>query len=177
MEGIIAVIIVDAAIMCGLGAWVASVKGRDSGEGLLLGLLFGPFGVLIEALLPNIAPPTAEQLAAQRAAEPAQVKRAREHRAAEQARWHAERKSQEEQQKAEAEKAAALAQARREALKAERQLKQDAFNERCRERGIKPGPFAWYFLLSDLGQAATLGLMAGLVVAIAIAIFVRLKAP
>ena len=37
----------------GLGAWVATQKGRGPAEGLILGLLFGPYGTLIEALLPN----------------------------------------------------------------------------------------------------------------------------
>jgi hypothetical protein len=36
-----------------LGAWVAFQKGRGASEGFTLGVLFGPFGVLIEALLPN----------------------------------------------------------------------------------------------------------------------------
>lgn len=34
------------------GAWVAQQKRRSGGEGFLLGCLFGPFGILIEALLP-----------------------------------------------------------------------------------------------------------------------------
>jgi hypothetical protein len=42
--------------VCGcLGAWVARQKGRGGDEGFYLGFLFGPFGVLIEALLPNKA--------------------------------------------------------------------------------------------------------------------------
>jgi hypothetical protein len=36
-----------------LGAWVAMQKNRSPVEGLMLGILFGPFGVLIIALLPN----------------------------------------------------------------------------------------------------------------------------
>lgn len=35
-----------------LGAWVAAQKSRATSEGFALGCLFGPFGVLIEALLP-----------------------------------------------------------------------------------------------------------------------------
>lgn len=35
------------------GGWVASQKGRDVGEGVALGFVLGPFGVLIEALLPS----------------------------------------------------------------------------------------------------------------------------
>jgi hypothetical protein len=41
----------------GLGAWVAAQKHRSVNEGFALGALFGVFGVLIEALLPNLAPP------------------------------------------------------------------------------------------------------------------------
>jgi hypothetical protein len=37
----------------GLGSWVAMQKNRSEGEGALLALIFGPFGVLIEALLPD----------------------------------------------------------------------------------------------------------------------------
>ncbi|SIO58458.1 hypothetical protein SAMN05444166_5686 [Singulisphaera sp. GP187] len=42
------------------GSWIASVKGRSSSEGLVIGFLFGPLGCLIEALLPTqtyTAPP------------------------------------------------------------------------------------------------------------------------
>lgn len=48
--GIIAVV---AVLMGLLGAWVASQKGRPAAEGLLLGAVFGPLGVIIEALLPG----------------------------------------------------------------------------------------------------------------------------
>jgi hypothetical protein len=40
------------AMMAGLGAWVATQKERDPAEGAILGFVFGPLGVLIEALLP-----------------------------------------------------------------------------------------------------------------------------
>jgi hypothetical protein len=36
------------------GSWVARQKQRRELEGLILGALFGPFGVLIEALLPTL---------------------------------------------------------------------------------------------------------------------------
>lgn len=36
-----------------LGMYVASEKGRGLGEGFFLALLFGPFGVVVEGLLPN----------------------------------------------------------------------------------------------------------------------------
>ncbi len=40
-------------VMGGLGAFVAMKKGRSPTEGLIMGFLFGPFGVLITALLPT----------------------------------------------------------------------------------------------------------------------------
>lgn len=43
-------------LTAGLGAWVATQRHRGAGEGLVLGLLFGPFGVLVEALLPAGTP-------------------------------------------------------------------------------------------------------------------------
>ena len=39
-------------VMAILGAWVALINRRGVLEGFILGMLFGPFGVLIEALLP-----------------------------------------------------------------------------------------------------------------------------
>lgn len=42
-----------AVVMTPLGAWVATQKRRSAGEGALLGFGLGPFGVLIEALLPT----------------------------------------------------------------------------------------------------------------------------
>jgi hypothetical protein len=38
----------------GLGYWVASEKGRNPVEGLILGLVFSVIGVFIEAMLPNV---------------------------------------------------------------------------------------------------------------------------
>lgn len=40
-----------------LGAFIAKEKNRAAEEGFMLALLFGPFGVLVEALLPTIQPP------------------------------------------------------------------------------------------------------------------------
>ena len=40
-------------LVCGvLGSWVAAEKRRDTSEGFWLGFLLGPFGVLVELLLP-----------------------------------------------------------------------------------------------------------------------------
>lgn len=36
-----------------LGSWVAEQCGRDTLEGMVLGGLLGPFGVIIEGLLPK----------------------------------------------------------------------------------------------------------------------------
>ncbi len=35
------------------GGWVASQCGRNGLEGMLLGVFFGPLGVVVEALLPR----------------------------------------------------------------------------------------------------------------------------
>jgi hypothetical protein len=43
---------VDAFLMAGLGACVARLRDRPPIEGALLGFVFGPFGVLVEGLLP-----------------------------------------------------------------------------------------------------------------------------
>ena len=45
--------VVSIAVFSILGCWVAIEKNRPIGEGLILGGVFGPYGVLIEALLPN----------------------------------------------------------------------------------------------------------------------------
>jgi hypothetical protein len=51
--GLILFIAVANGVIFGiLGSWVAGTKTRDKDEGFLLGFLFGPFVVLIEALLP-----------------------------------------------------------------------------------------------------------------------------
>jgi hypothetical protein len=62
-----------------LSAWIAGQKNRSGGEGFNLGALFGPLGVLVEALLPAGAPrpPLAE---AEREAR-AEAKRRRKRRA------------------------------------------------------------------------------------------------
>ncbi len=66
--------LVFGVIFGALGAWIANEKHRDQGEGFILGFLFCPLGVIIEAVLPNppqavLEPtpqPTAEELARQR---------------------------------------------------------------------------------------------------------------
>ncbi len=56
MELIVAWVVM-AVVFGGLGAWVAGQKNRNVGEGLILGGVFGPVGVIVEALLPTIQRP------------------------------------------------------------------------------------------------------------------------
>lgn len=47
--------ITAGSILCALiGSWVAEQCGRRKVEGMILGFLLGPFGVILEALLPRI---------------------------------------------------------------------------------------------------------------------------
>lgn len=46
------------------GRWIALEKGRSGTEGLVLGLLLGPLGVVIEAVLPEWDPPESDEPAA-----------------------------------------------------------------------------------------------------------------
>lgn len=42
-------------LLCGLaGCYASNQRGRDFGEGLVLGLLLGPFGVIVAAVLPSV---------------------------------------------------------------------------------------------------------------------------
>jgi hypothetical protein len=61
MEGILLVCLVGGVVFGMLGTWIASQKNRDSGEGFALGCLFGPFGALVEALLPTMPAPGTHQ--------------------------------------------------------------------------------------------------------------------
>lgn len=47
-----AVIVIAWLAVSALGVYVAAQKGRDRFEGWLISILFGPLGVLVEALLP-----------------------------------------------------------------------------------------------------------------------------
>jgi len=54
-DGTFLVVAFVAGLLFGLiNAYIASAKGRGSGEGFLLGAFLGPFGLLIEVLLPTI---------------------------------------------------------------------------------------------------------------------------
>ena len=48
-------LLIVAVIFACFGGYVANQKGRDVGEGIMLGLLFGPLGVVVVALLPSKA--------------------------------------------------------------------------------------------------------------------------
>ena len=50
---IFAVALVSAGIFGWLGSWVARQCGREPIEGAILGVFFGPFGVIVEGLLPK----------------------------------------------------------------------------------------------------------------------------
>ncbi len=39
------------------GVWIAGQKNRGTGEAVVLGILFGPFGCIMEALLPTLPDP------------------------------------------------------------------------------------------------------------------------
>lgn len=63
------------ALICGvLGRFVATQKGRPSTEGFMLGLLFGPFGVLIEGLLPTLVRETTKPEGPVRSAAPGLIR-------------------------------------------------------------------------------------------------------
>ena len=54
IQQLVVVIVTVSAIVFGLlGTWVAKQCGRRTDEGFLLGMVFGPLGVLLVALLPR----------------------------------------------------------------------------------------------------------------------------
>jgi hypothetical protein len=52
--GILFFLLAGAVLFAALGYYIAAQKGRPETEGLVLGLVFGPLGCLIEAILPTI---------------------------------------------------------------------------------------------------------------------------
>jgi hypothetical protein len=46
-------LVVGAGVFAVLGAYISNEKNREPGEGVILGLLFGPLGCLIAAILPS----------------------------------------------------------------------------------------------------------------------------
>ena len=57
MTELIVAFIIGAIAFGSFGAWVARQKRRSVVEGLILGLLFGPLGVVVEGLLPQGSEP------------------------------------------------------------------------------------------------------------------------
>jgi hypothetical protein len=53
VTGFVVAAIVWVVLFGWLGAWVATQCGRNAGEGFKLGIVFGPLGAIIEALLPR----------------------------------------------------------------------------------------------------------------------------
>ena len=49
----IVIAVMSIAIMLIGGAWIAPQKGRSKWEGAILAFFFGPFGLVVEALLPS----------------------------------------------------------------------------------------------------------------------------
>ena len=151
MELLVFMVVVSAIASMALGAWVSIQKNRAPEEGMVLGLLFGPFGVLIAALVPTRPEPTPEEKAAAIAAEQARlVARARAESAA-----FARRMKEQEANYEKAEKAAAAQRA--------------AY---YKSRGIEPGPLAWFLVLPAWLQVVLGGLAVGGLVSALTAMFV-----
>ena len=53
-SGMLRIIGASVFVAALVGSFVASAKGRSASEGFFLGLILGPFGLLIEALLPTL---------------------------------------------------------------------------------------------------------------------------
>ena len=51
MEAVILLLV--WGLLGGVGSWIATQKGRSGAEGFVLGVLLGPIGWIIEALLPQ----------------------------------------------------------------------------------------------------------------------------
>jgi hypothetical protein len=151
--------VVFAVVFGVLGQYIAIQKDRDGGEGFLLGFLFGPLGVFVEACMPvGQARETREREAAAEASAAAQrsAKLAAE---VEQCREEKLRRTRQKAQEA--------------ALRAEQTAARRAERDKAyRAMGIEPGPWAWYQALPEVQQAIVLGLAFGLPAgAILIAVF------
>lgn len=80
MDGLFVVVAIGWLTMAALGAWVADQKFRSMAEGFVLGLLFGPLGVIVEALLPRPQPPGPPRPRVTPAGEPREERRREEPR-------------------------------------------------------------------------------------------------
>jgi hypothetical protein len=138
-------VMINAAICGGAGAYCSTQKGRGGTEGFWLSFFLGPFGVIAAACLPHLRGSTADPDAAEFQRRVDAVRAAEKEASAE----------------AEARKAAAAlkaaekeAIAEAEARKAARRKERDRW---YRDRGIKPGAWAWFRALPEVAQAVILG--------------------
>ena len=147
------VILVFWAAMAGLGMYISNAKGREVGEGLLLGLCFGPLGVLIAALLPTVqrvqvSDEERQRVAAEESARVADfVKRQAEGNKRFSDQLELERKR---------------AEFDRQTKEHEKRERREARDDYYRSRGVEPGLFAWFKVLPDLVQALAFGLTLGM---------------
>jgi len=54
LDTVLTIAILDAVLCACLALYVASQKNRSPAEGFILGILFGPIGVIVAALLPTL---------------------------------------------------------------------------------------------------------------------------
>jgi len=157
-----------------LGAWVASQKRREPVEGFFLGLLFGPFGCLIEAVLPTLTKKEAE---AKGAALTPQDSQAEERQKLIIKKWKERREAEEKAEQVAAEARIAKVRAKLEQANVEREAARKVRRERLIAQGIDPdrNPLVlWFIQLSDLSQALLMGAGLSLVALIVMsAIFSR----
>lgn len=135
MNPVLAVLVLWA-ILAALGRYIAEEKGRNPREGALLAILFGPFGILLEALLPTDESAVEEK----RRTSKAQLEQDRLD--FQESRERFRRKQEAAARRAEWEKKKA----------------RNEYEELLEAKDLKPGPLAWFFLLPDLVQALLLGL-------------------
>jgi len=152
-------------VFAALGGWIAEQKNRGGGEGVALGFLFGPLGVLVEALLPTLPPPPAQAVQAR----PAAAEESEQLRA----HWAKVNEAEREEARRRAAAQAEAKQVAREARAASR-AEREAY---LRSRGVEPGPFAWYGLLPDWGQAIVLGLTLAVPLVLFLVVVFRPSAP
>jgi hypothetical protein len=145
------ILIVVGFVFAMLGAYVATAKHRSVAEGLFLGFLFGPLGVLIIACLPVGTADVDPSAAAQDDEWQRMMARVE----ARQAEVEAQRVAAEAEEKEARRALFAQRQAEQAARRAER-------DKAYRAMGIEPGPLAWFKAMSDLGQAVVMGLAIGI---------------
>jgi hypothetical protein len=151
VEVVLIVAFLSLCVFAFLGGWIACQKNRDPAEGAFLGFLFGPFGCLIEAVLPTLPAPAASRpAAAARVSPPVETPAERDWREAETRLREAQ-----------------LEKARRARLEDE--------NRRCAEqrewRNRMLWRFGWYKALPETLQAIVLGFA---VAAPVVAVIVRI---